>query len=386
MDELRSRCERAAADLVADTLPFWVSHGLDREHGGLFTCLDRRGEVYDTDKPIWAQGRCAWVLATVHAAGDPDGRWLEGALSCLGFLERHGFDGDGRMFFLVTADGRPLRKRRYVYSEAFASMAYAACARATGREDWAARARELFETFTRVSFEPGAFEAKVDPTVRPSKGLGSLMICIHLAQVLRECLGPSDSDEWIDRCVEELERDFVKDDEGAVMELVAPDGALLDHIDGRRLNPGHAIEAAWFCLHEARARGGDAQLVGLGVRILDWMWERAWDREHGGLVAFCDLHGRPAAEPGWDVKYWWPQTEAIIATLLAWELTGEARHAERFRLAFDWAHEHFADQRHGEWFAYLRRDGTPLTEVKGNHWKGPFHLPRMQWLVGKELD
>ena len=382
MDEVRSRCVRAGEDLLADTLPFWLEHGLDPEHGGVFTCLGRRGELLDTDKSIWTQGRCAWLLATVHSTVGEDERWLAGALSCLQFLERHGFDKDGRMFFLVTADGRPLRKRRYVYSEAFACMAYAACARATGREDWAARARELFEVFTRVSFEPGEMISKVDPRVRPARGFGPLMICLHLAQTLRECLGEGSSDVWIDRCIAEIERDFCKSEERAVMETVAPDGGLLDHFEGRLLNPGHAIEAAWFCLHEARVRGADAQLTELGVRMLDWMWERGWDREYGGLLAFCDLHGKPPADPGHDLKYWWPQTEAIIATFLAHGLSGEARHAERFCRVFDWAYEHFADPEHGEWFGYLHRDGTRVTEVKGNHWKGPFHLPRMQWLLG----
>ena len=127
-------------------------------------------------------------------------------------------------------------------------------------------------------------------------------------------------DAWIVRCSEGIEQDFGKADLAVVMETVSPTGEIIDSFDGRLLNPGHAIEAAWFILHEAKHRGGDAHLVSLGIQMLDWMWQRGWDEEYGGLYSFRDVYDRPVQEPGHDMKYWWPHTEAIIATLLAWSL------------------------------------------------------------------
>jgi len=383
LTELQPLIERCRSDLEASTLPFWLEHGLDPDQGGLFTSLDRDGLVIDTDKAVWAQGRCAWMLATLYNTLEQKEEWLAGALSCLKFLEQHAFDEDGRMFFLLTRRGRPLRKRRYAYSEAFACMAYAACAKATGREDWAVRSRELFDTFRRVSLEPGGMTPKSDPVTRPSKGLGPIMIGMHLAQVLRDCGGGNQDDAWIDSCIDEVERDFCKPEHGAVLETVSRTGELLHHFDGRLLNPGHAIEMAWFILHEARQRDDDPRLIELGVRMLDWMWERGWDKEYGGLFSFCDLSELPPQEPVHQMKYWWPHNEAIIATLLAYKLTGESYQAERFKQVHAWAHEHFADPERGEWFGYLNRDGSLSTNLKGNHWKGPFHLPRMQWYVSR---
>ena len=381
--DLQPEIERCRVDLEASTVPFWLEHGLDREQGGVFTALGRDGALLDTDKSVWSQGRCAWVLATLYNTLEPREEWLSGALSCLEFLERHGFDEDGRMFFLLTRDGRPLRKRRYAYSEAFACMAYAACAQATGREDWALRSRELFDTFRRVFFEPGVMTPKSDPVTRPSKSLGPLLTGMHLAQVMRDCGGGNQDLAWIDSCIDEVERDFCKPEHGAVLENVSPTGEIIDHFDGRLLNPGHAIEMAWFILHEARQRKDDPRLVKLGVSMLDWMWERGWDQEYGGLYSFCDLQGLPPQELVHQMKYWWPHNEAIIATLLAYRLTGEEYQAERFKQVHAWAHEHFADPEYGEWFGYLNRDGTRSTDLKGNHWKGPFHLPRMQWYVSR---
>ena len=169
------------------------------------------------------------------------------------------------------------------------------------------------------------------------------------------------------------------------MECVAPDGGILDHHDGRTLNPGHAIECAWFIMHEGRHRN-DTRLIALGTRILDCMWARGWDAEHGGLLYFTDLKGLPVQEYWHDMKFWWPHNEAIIATLLAWKLTGNSRYAEMHRLVHDWSFQHFPDTKHGEWFGYLHRDGSLSSRAKGTMYKGPFHLPRMLWFCWRELD
>jgi N-acylglucosamine 2-epimerase len=47
--------------------------------------------------------------------------------------------------------------------------------------------------------------------------------------------------------------------------------------------------------------------------------------------------------------------------------------------------ERFPDREYGEWFGYLRRDGTVSLPLKGNLWKGPFHIPRAMLLCWKLL-
>src|SRR5690606_23106008 len=137
---------------------------------------------------------------------------------------------------------------------------------------------------------------------------------------------------------------------------------------------------------ESRRRGGDPRLLTLGTRIIDWSLAIGWDQEYGGLPYFRDALGRPPTEYAHDLKLWWPHNEAIIATLLAWHLTGDDRYAWWHRRVHEWAYEHFPDPVHGEWFGYLHRDGTVSTTLKGNMWKGPFHLPRMQWYCAKLIE
>lgn len=366
--------------LLGDILPFWFEHGIDRQHGGFFNAVDRDGTLLDTDKSVWFQGRFCWVLSATHNALGPNDEWIALARRGLGFIDRHCFDPeDGLMWFNVTADGRPIRKRRYRFSEAFSCIANAAFFQATGETARAGKAVQLFETFERHAKNPSLspFPPKFTGT-RPSKGLGPLMIGINMAQVCRDAKIPGNWDEKIDDFIAEIVSDFVHDDIECVMETVATDGSRIeDHFNGRTLNPGHAIEAAWFILHEAKHRGNDRELVELGTRMLDWMWARGWDPEFGGLLYFVGIDGKPVQEYWHDMKFWWPHDEAIIATLLAYQLTGQERYARMHQQVHNWTWAHFPDPEYGEWFGYLRRDGAVSISAKGTLWKGPFHTPRM---------
>jgi N-acylglucosamine 2-epimerase len=359
----------------------------------LFSALDRDGSVIDSDKAVWIQGRAAWTFASLHNLVERRDEWLAVSRSCLEFIRRHGQGPEGKLYFAVTREGRPLRMRRYVYSESFAAIASAAYGKATGEARAADEAAHYFATYLRHSFAPGVMPPKTDAGVRPMQGAGPHFIAIATAQELRAALGDitvagSTCTQWIDRSIAAIERDFYKPELGAMMEVVGPAGEVIDHFDGRTLNPGHAIESAWFILHEAKLRRRDPRLIKLGLNILDCMWERGWDKEFGGLLYFTDLKGRPVQEYWAEMKFWWPHNEAVIATLLAWSLTGDSKYAEWHRLVHDWAHRVFPDPQYGEWFGYAHRDGRIATRLKGNLWKGPFHLPRMQlycWKLTEEL-
>jgi N-acylglucosamine 2-epimerase len=385
--EKRSLSRTYRDGLLCDTIPFWFPRCIDGEHGGFFSALDRDGTVIDTDKSVWQQGRISWLLATLYNTVERRPEWLQWSRHGIEFIRRHGFDSDGRMFFQVSREGRPLRKRRYAFSEAFAAIACAAYARASGDEHAGDQARTLFKQFLWLTGTPGLLPPKGIVETRPVKGLAQPMIAISIAQQLRDTVGDADfCTVQIDRSIAEIRDDFAHPELECVLETVGPNGEFIDHFDGRTLNPGHAIEAAWFILHEARIRGGNKELVALGCQILDWMWARGWDNEYGGLLYFVDAKGLPVQEYWHDMKFWWPHNEAIVATLLAYHLTGDDKYAAWHRLVHDWGYAHFADREYGEWYGYLHRDGRVSVPLKGNMWKGPFHLSRMQWYCWKLLE
>jgi N-acylglucosamine 2-epimerase len=386
MDDAR-RAELTATyrdGLLNDTLPFWIKHCVDREHGGFMMSLARDGKIVDTDKGVWQQGRFTWLLGELYNNVQPREEWLELAKLGAKFMDDHCFDpADGRMWFHVTREGNPIRKRRYAFSECFAAIANGELAKATGDERYAETATKAFRRFIDHNLNPQGVEPKFTDT-RPTRGIGFPMIAIVTAQELRESIGLSDANEWIDRSIDDIREFHMKEDIQCVMETVSPDGEIVDHFDGRTLNPGHAIEGAWFIMHEGKMRGDDT-LIRTGCQMLDWMWERGWDQEHGGLLYFVDVNGLPVQEYWHDMKFWWPQNEAIIATLLAYELTGDPKYAKWHAMIHDWTYEHFPDPENGEWFGYLHRDGSISSTLKGNLWKGPFHMPRMQLVCWKLL-
>jgi N-acylglucosamine 2-epimerase len=364
--------------LLQDTVPFWFPRSVDEQYGGYLLMRDQDGSLIDDDKAVWIQGRAAWLLAMLYNTVEPRQEWLDGAKSGIDFLADHCFDTDGRMFFHVTRDGSPIRKRRYYFSETFAVIAMAAYAKASGDETIAQKARDLFGKCIEYATVPGLLPSKFTST-RPAKGIGVPMIMMNTAQQLRETIGDERCDEYITKWIREIETDFVKHDIKCVMEQVSPDGSIIDHIDGRTLNPGHAIEGAWFILHEAKYRNNDAHLIELGCTMLDYMWERGWDKEHGGILYYRDVYDKPIQEYWQDMKFWWPHNEVIIATLLAYTLTGNQKYARWHKLVHDYAYSKFHDPINGEWFGYLHRDGTVAQTAKGNLFKGPFHLPRQEW-------
>lgn len=364
--------------LLNSTIPFWFPRSYDQEHGGFLLMRDADGTLIDDDKAVWIQGRATWMLSTLYNTVEPKAEWLAGAKLGYDFLNKYCFDTDGQMFFHVTREGQPIRKRRYFFSETFYVIAAAAYAKASGDQEAAANARRVFDACIRYATTPGLLEPKYTNT-RPSKGIGVPMIMMNTAQQLRDTIGHALCDEWISKWVHEIETYFVKDDMQCVMEQVAPDGSIIDHIDGRTLNPGHAMEGAWFILHEAKHRNNDPHLINLGCRMLDYMWERGWDKEQGGILYFRDVYNKPVQEYWQDMKFWWPHNEVIIATLLAYLITGNQKYAEWHKMVHEYAYTHFLDKENGEWFGYLHRDGTIAQTAKGNLFKGPFHLPRQEW-------
>ena len=368
--------DRYQDDLKENILPFWLKHGLDRVRGGVYTCVDRDGTLIDSTKSVWFQGRFGFICAYAYNNIEANEEWLRASKSCVDFIEQHCFDTDGRMYFEVTAEGKPVRKRRYVFSECFAAIAMSEYSIASGDRSYAQKALTLFKQILHFINTKGILEPKYCEGVE-MQGHSITMILINTAARIREAIPAVELDEQISLSIETLQRYFIHPEFVALLETVGPNGEFIDTIIGRTINPGHCIETAWFLLEEAKYRGGDPQLTEVAVKILDWSWKWGWDKEYGGLINFRDCKGLPVQDYSQDMKFWWPQTEAIIATLYAYEATGEERFLRMHQQISDWTYAHFPDVEYGEWYGYLHRDGTVAQPAKGNIFKGPFHIPRM---------
>jgi len=365
-------------ELVNDTMPFWINHATDREYGGFTTFLDRKGEILSPDKPMWVMGRITWLLARLYNELEKREQWLELAKHGVDFIKKYGFDGDGRMFYAVTRDGRPLRKRRYLFTETFSVIALAEYARASGDLESLELAKKLMDLIQDHYRRPGRLEPKIIPETLQTRGHSMAMIRINTLQVLRDADPRGLYDEQIDQAINDVFTYFVKPDKKALLETVGANGEYLGQIpEGRCVNPGHIIETAWFIMEEGRYRN-DIGLIKKAVPLLDWALEIGWDSKYGGLFSFVDVEGKHPVQLEWDMKLWWPHNEAIYGTLLAYSLTNEKRYEDWFEKILDWSIQLFPDKEYGEWIGYLHRDGSMALDLKGNYFKGPFHIPRQQ--------
>ena len=370
-------------ELLRNVMPFWMKHGFDRKNGGVYTCLDRDGSLMDSTKSVWFQGRFGWMTAYAYNHVEKNPEWLAASKSCCEFLEAHCFDKDGRAYFEVTAEGIGLRKRRYLFSECFAAIAYAEYSLASGDKAWARKALALFRRIRKFMANPKKWTpSKYEPVVK-AQGHSLTMILINVASVLKQVSDDPALDAQITESVDLIRKYFIHPEFKAVLETVGPNGEFIDTLAGRVINPGHCIETSWFLMDVAVARN-DKSLLKTALQILDWSWDWGWDKKYGGIISFKDCRNFPPQCYEQDMKFWWPQCETIIATAYAYKLTGDVKYMKWHKLASEWAWKHLKDRKFPEWYGYLHRDGTVAQPAKGNIFKGPFHIPRMlvkAWLV-----
>ncbi len=372
-------------DQLATSAAFWLEHGIDPVNGGVYTCLDRKGAVYSTDKSVWMQGRCAWTYSYLCHAYGTRPEWLEAAASCLEFLEDHCINhgaGD-RLYFTVTADGRPLRQRRYNFSEGFYCIGNAEYYGVTGDEEHLRRARKAYEAIYALNWggmqDPTGLGPKTIAETRSGRSLGDSMIFLNIISIMRR-VDPANAEEYdrhANECTRRIVEEHFRPDLGCTFENVNADGQPeLDYTAGRVVNPGHDIECSWFLMQEANYRG-DAALHSTAEQIFRTAAESGWDDEFGGLLYFIDACGKPTEAYEHDMKLWWPHNEAMIASSMAYRDTGDAYYVDWLERVVDYCKNHFADPEYGEWYGYLRRDGKPtMPPTKGSTFKGPFHVPR----------
>lgn len=379
--------EKYRSDLTENIMPFWLEHGLDRKNGGVYTCLDRDGSLMDPTKSVWFQGRFAFICSFAYNNVEKRPEWLEAARLTLDFIEAHCFDNDGHMYFSVTAEGRPLRQRRYVFSETFAAIAMAEYSLATGDRHWAERALKVFDDTQRFLSTPGYLAPKFEESVQ-LQSHSIIMILINVGSCLRKVIDDPKLTQQIDDSIARLKKYFIHPEFKCLLETVGMNGEFIDTNLTRTINPGHCIETSWFIMEEAKLRNWDKEMLDMALEIFDWSWDWGWDKQYGGIINFRDCHNLPPQDYSQDMKFWWPQCETIIASLYAYLATGDEKYLYRHERISEWTYAHFPDADKGEWYGYLHRDGTVAQPAKGNLYKGPFHIPRMMikgYMLCKEI-
>jgi N-acylglucosamine 2-epimerase len=373
-------------ELLNNVLPFWLQKSQDYVYGGYFTCLDRQGNIFDTDKFIWLQGRQVWMFSMLYNNVEKRQEWLDCAVQGAEFLKKHGHDGNLNWYFSLTREGEPLVEPYNIFSYTFATMAFGQLSKATGNEEYAEIARKTFDIVLDKRHNPKGEWNKVYAGVRDMKSFSLPMILCNLALEIEHLLEPEVLQKTIDECLHEVLEVFYRPELGGIIvENVNVDGSLSDTFDGRLINPGHAIEAMWFIM-DLGVRLNRPELIKKAVKITLTMIEYGWDNKHGGIFYFMDRKGFPPQQLEWDQKLWWVHIETLISLIKGYQLTGSEECLAWFQKVHDYTWNRFKDTEYPEWWGYLNRQGEVLLNLKGGKWKGCFHVPRGLYQCWKVLE
>ncbi len=370
--------------LLEDVIPFWTVNSIDWEYGGYFTCLDREGKVYDTDKFIWLQGRQVWTFSMLYNRVEARQEWLDIARNGVTFLREHAMDAQGDFHFSLDQSGSPLIQPYNIFSDCFAALAFYQYSLASGESAYEDLARQTFQRILARQGNPkGVYEKSTGN--RPLKGFALPMIIANLLLEMEGMLPPEEVEQVIDHCVKEVMETFYDANTGLIHEYVTPEGAQLDTFEGRLINPGHGIEAMWFIMDIAAKRDDQGLLQQAIDRTLHLL-EYGWDTEYGGIFYFLDAKGAPPLQLEWDQKLWWVHLEALVALAKAYRYTGRQDVWNGYQRVHKYAWEHFPDPEYGEWYGYLNRRGEVLIPLKGGKWKGCYHVPRSLYECWKVFE
>jgi len=385
MIDFKQLARQYKSELLDRVMPFWMEKSIDSEFGGYFTCLERDGEVFDTDKFVWLQGREVWMLATLCNKVEKRREWLDAAIQGAEFLKKHGHDGRLNWYFALDREGHPLVEPYNIFSYTFAVIAFGQLSIATGNREYAEIAKKTFDIVLSKVDNPKGRWSKAAPGARALKSFALPMILCNVALEIEPLLDKDFLDKTIQTCVHEVMDVFYRPELGLIVEHLGTDNQLVDCMDGRQLNPGHAIEAMWFIMDLGK-RLGDPVLIEKAKNIALAEAEYGWDKQYGGIFYFMDRLSRPLQQLEWDQKLWWVHIETLITMIKGYELTGDARCLEWFERVHDYVWSHFMDPEYPEWYGYLNRRGEVLLTLKGGKWKGCFHVPRGLMQVYQTLE
>lgn len=361
--------------LLNQIVPFWFQHGVDREYGGVLSCMAEDGTLISDDKYTWSQARFVWTLSALYNRIARQPQFLEAAGRTVRFLLAHGRDADGRWVYRTSRTGEVKDGAISIYSDCFVVYGFSEYCRAVPDDEVLSVALETFERICHRIESPDFRETAPYRLLPGRKAHAVPMILTEVANELAQTTGSPVIEAAADEYARQVMDHFVRPQRKLLVEFMSDKYEELPPNEGTYVNPGHAIESMWFVLHLAHRRNNQS-LIRRAVEVIRWHLEAGWDKEDGGIFLGIDAQGGEPFLPHCDKKLWWPHTEALYALLLAHGLTGEAWCLEWFERVHRWAFAHFPMPEVGEWRQRLDRLGNPTTEVVALPVKDPFHLPR----------
>jgi mannobiose 2-epimerase len=386
-ETLESFSTQIREHLFGHYLPFWCGPALDREQGGWMGWLSNDLQP-DRSQPkgLIVNSRILWAFSAVHRLR-PEPLYAGMAERAFEYVMNRFWDAEhGGAFWRLDNAGRVLDGSKKIYGQAFYLYALAEFHQAFGRPAALARARVLFELIERHAHD-AAFGGYVEVCNRDWSAAGadarlseqdmnekkSMNNHLHVLEAYTNLYRV-----WPEPRVAERLRELI----GLFLtRILDPRTHHLHHffnepweVRSDTYTFGHDIEASWL-LCEAAEVLDDASLLarvrGVALRMVEVVLAEGRDPA-GGLV--YEGRGGRTLDAG---RECWPQAEALVGFLNAFELSGNPAFLTAARETWRFIDEHLVDRVHGEWFWRILPDGRPDAKLpKVSEWKGPYHATR----------
>lgn len=373
-------------ELTHGILPYWMRRAIDQQHGGFVGAIteDDRPEP-DAPKGTILNARILWTFAAAYRVlADPAYRTM--ADRAVAFMRTRLTDGQhGGVYWTVDASGAPLDDRKHVYAQAFAIYALSEHYRATADGDSRQQAIRLFELIERYAHDAqhGGYEeaftrnwVRLDDVRLSDEDRDerkSMNTHLHLLEAYAN-LYRVWPDALLWKRIEEVLRLFV---ERIVNNKTGHLGLFFDgdwNIKSSVISFGHDIEASWLLLEAADLIGDErlrAAVQHSAMRVARAVLDEGLDVS-GGIFYERAANGIVDTD-----KEWWPQAEAIVGFVNAYQETGRGAFLRAAWETWLFTKTHIIDHRHGEWRRRVTREGVLVPGMeKAGLWKCSYHNAR----------
>lgn len=368
--------------LLNGIMPFWEKRTKDVECGGYFTCFDRTGNLTDSNKYIWFQGRQIWMFSALYNKFQ-DTKWLDLAKHGRDFVVEHAYAGNGRWNYQLDRQGTLKIGTNSIFTDLFILSGLAEYAQATKSDQDEKLISDTFFAIEKNIYDPNFKDIYHNVWSPKYKRHGLYMITLIVAPIVAKVIGEEKARPLIDHCLENILYVFAKDEHETLFEAVGKDGEYMDDDEGHVTYPGHTFEACWAAIYEGKMRK-DQSIIDRALKIFEWAYRWGHDVEYGGTYSYVDVKNKTPMQTDWNKetnmswsdKNFWVNAETLAVTSTAFAATQDLNILAKYKETSDWTYKHFFDETYGEWYAELYRDGTIKLSDKGTMWKAAYHVPR----------
>jgi cellobiose epimerase len=381
--------KRVKSELYDNIIPFWQKHTVDNEFGGfvghvgLDLKIDKRA-----NKGLILNARILWTFAAMYRF-DADPKHLELAKRAYDYLNEYFRDKQfGGVFWQVDYRGQCADDSKKIYGQAFYIYALAEYYLATKDAGALERANEMFELIEKHSFDKantGYFEVcNHDWTIAEGARLSDKDM--NEKKSMNTHLHVIESYTNLYRCEHSEHKPIVAEKilgliDNFTRRIIDRKTFHFNHFFDELWRPksnsytfGHDIEGSWLLYEAAEILEKPAikkAVADIALEMAEVVLNEAIDKD-GGLL----YEGRGGQIINSD-KEWWPQAEAVVGFLNAYQLCGKEHFLQAALNSWNFIDRCIVDHKGGEWFMKTSRDGTPdLTDPKVSEWKCPYHNTR----------